>query len=94
MDAGAVGRAYEEHSDASQRSSKGIEADREELARAFWRKSTHSYANGDCVEVAPLSGGRMAVRDSKDKAGPALLFASSEWRTFAGAVKNGEFDFS
>jgi hypothetical protein len=34
----------------------------------------------------------MAVWDSKDKAGPALLFTSSEWRTFVGAAKNDEFD--
>jgi Domain of unknown function (DUF397) len=38
-----------------------------------------------------MSGGRIAVRDSKDTAGPILLFGSSEWRTFVGAVKNGGF---
>jgi hypothetical protein len=92
MDAGTAGRACEAHSDASQRGGKGIEADCDDLARAFWRKSTHSYANGDCVETAPLSGGRTAVRDSKDKAGPVLIFSSSEWSTFVGAVKNGELD--
>jgi hypothetical protein len=92
MDAGMAGRAYGAHDDASQRGGKGIEADRDDLARAFWRKSTHSYGNGDCVETAPLSGGRTAVRDSKDKAGPVLLFSSSEWSAFVGAVKNGEFD--
>jgi hypothetical protein len=92
MDASKAGRAYQARSGASQRSGQGIEADRDELASAFWRKSTRSYGNGDCVEVAPLSGGRMAVRDSKDKAGPALLFTSGEWRAFVGGVKNGEFD--
>jgi Domain of unknown function (DUF397) len=92
MDASTAGRTHEAHSDASQRGGEGIEADRGDLVRALWRKSSHSYGNGDCVEVAPLSGG-IAVRDSKDKAGPILLFASSEWRSFVGAVKNGEFNF-
>jgi hypothetical protein len=92
MDGSTTGRAHEAHADASQRDSKGIEADRDELSRAFWRKSTYSYGNGDCVEAAPLPGGRVAVRDSKDKAGPNLLFTPSEWRAFVGGVKNGEFD--
>src|ERR1039457_7466698 len=92
MDASTAGRAYEAHSDVSQRGGKGTEADRGDLARASWRKSTHSYGNGDCVEAAPLSDG-MAVRDSKDKAGPILLFTSSEWRGFVGGGKNGALDF-
>jgi Domain of unknown function (DUF397) len=74
------------------RDSKGIEADHDDPARASWRKSTHRYSNDDCVETASLPGGRIAVRDNKDKAGPVLLFTPSEWRAFLGAVKNGEFD--
>jgi hypothetical protein len=57
-----------------------------------WTKSSHSFGNGDCVETAPLPGGHVAVRDSKDKAGPVLLFTPSEWRAFVGGVKGGEFD--
>jgi hypothetical protein len=38
-----------------------------------WVKSSLSYANGDCVEVARLPDGRLAVRDSKDPGGPACF---------------------
>ncbi|WP_431929722.1 DUF397 domain-containing protein [Nonomuraea jabiensis] len=49
---------------------------------------------GDCVEVAPLSGGRVAMRDSEDKGeGPALVFAGSEWAAFKDGMSKGEFDF-
>ncbi|WP_436761288.1 DUF397 domain-containing protein [Streptosporangium sp. V21-05] len=47
---------------------------------------------GNCVEVAGLSGGRAAVRDSKDPSGPALVFTRGEWAAFVGGVRNGEFD--
>jgi hypothetical protein len=59
---------------------------------SIWVKSSLSLANGDCVEVASLQDGRIGVRDSKDTAGPVLLFTSSEWRAFIGGVQNGEFD--
>ncbi|WP_443078822.1 DUF397 domain-containing protein [Streptosporangium sp. NBC_01495] len=64
-----------------------------ELANAKWRKSSLSGSDGgNCVEVADLSGGRAAVRDSKDPSGPALVFARGEWAAFVGGVRNGEFD--
>jgi hypothetical protein len=59
---------------------------------SFWVKSTLSFANGDCVEVASLPDGCIGVRDSKDAAGPVLRFTSSEWHAFIGGVHNGEFD--
>ncbi|MEV4751994.1 DUF397 domain-containing protein [Streptosporangium sp. NPDC049248] len=65
----------------------------EELSRAVWRKSSCSGGNGgSCVEVASLSEGRVGVRDSKDRSGPALIFTSTEWQTFIGGIKGGEFD--
>ncbi|HJZ03412.1 MAG TPA: DUF397 domain-containing protein, partial [Streptosporangiaceae bacterium] len=39
-----------------------------------WRKSSYSAANGDCVEVAHLANGYIAVRDSKNILLPALGF--------------------
>jgi Domain of unknown function (DUF397) len=57
-----------------------------------WIKSSLSFANGDCVEVASLPGGGIGVRDSKDGAGPVLRFTSSEWTAFIGGVRQGEFD--
>jgi Domain of unknown function (DUF397) len=55
-----------------------------------WQKSTRSGMNG-CVEVA-FADGRIAVRDSKDQGGPALVFTPQEWRAFIGGVRDGEFD--
>lgn len=56
-----------------------------------WRKSTRS-STGACVEVAFCSDGRVAVRDSKDREGPILVFTAREWETFIGGVRNGEFN--
>ncbi|MFC4015786.1 DUF397 domain-containing protein [Nonomuraea purpurea] len=65
-----------------------------ELTTAAWRKATASGGNqGNCVEVAPLSGGRVAVRHSKDRSGPALVFTESEWTAFRDGMSKGEFDF-
>ncbi|WP_214401151.1 DUF397 domain-containing protein [Pseudonocardia lacus] len=63
-----------------------------DLPDARWRKSSHSNNEGACVEVAFLDSGRVGVRDSKDHgAGPALVFAPSEWSAFVRAVTAGEF---
>jgi Domain of unknown function (DUF397) len=56
-----------------------------------WVKSSLSYANGDCVQLARLPDGRIAVRDSKDPSGPVLRFTPSEWAAFLDGVHNGEF---
>jgi hypothetical protein len=56
-----------------------------------WVKSSLSFANGDCVQVARLPDGRVGVRDSKDPGGPVLRFTPAEWAAFLGGVHNGEF---
>jgi hypothetical protein len=61
-----------------------------DLSSAAWRKSTYSNANG-CVEVAFVDT-RVAVRDSKDRTGPVLVFGSHEWEAFLNGVRAGEFD--
>ncbi|MEO3855969.1 DUF397 domain-containing protein [Acrocarpospora sp. B8E8] len=64
-----------------------------DLSAAEWRKSTRSGGNGgQCVEVATNLQGVVAVRDSKDPNGPALVFTPGEWRAFLGGAKDGEFD--
>ena len=51
-----------------------------------WHKSSHSSANGQCVEVAPVAGA-VAVRDSKNRAGPVLIFSRQAWAAFVEDVK-------
>ena len=64
-----------------------------DTGRLVWRKSTRSGAQGgNCVEVAELPDGGMAVRDSKHPEGSPLLFTLAEWQAFVGGVKDGEFD--
>ena len=58
----------------------------------YWIKSSLSYANGNCVEVATLPGGEIGVRNSREPAGPVLRFTPDEWHAFLGGVRNGEFD--
>ncbi|MEU9553990.1 DUF397 domain-containing protein [Streptomyces fumanus] len=58
---------------------------------ACWIKSRHSNAEGNCVEVAPVAGG-IALRNSRDPDGPALVYTPAEVAAFLAGVKDGEFD--
>lgn len=63
-------------------------------ARLAWRKASASASNGNCVEVAPMPSGGVAVRDSKDPDGPILRFTAAEWAAFAEGMTAGEFDLA
>jgi hypothetical protein len=56
-----------------------------------WFKSSASAA-GNCVEVAHLPGGGVAVRESKDRAKTPHVYTRPEWAAFLAGAKNGEFD--
>jgi len=55
-----------------------------------WTKSSLSAA-GNCVEVANLPSGAVAVRHSRDHSA-VQVYTPGEWQAFIGGVKNGEFD--
>ncbi len=64
---------------------------RPDLAGATWRKSSRSNGQANCVQVATNLPGIIAVRDSKDPDGPALVFTPGEWRAFISGARAGEF---
>jgi hypothetical protein len=59
-----------------------------DLSRAIWRKA-YASGSGNCVEVAVDLPGVVAVRDSKDPAGPALTFTPDVWRAFTARLRRG-----
>jgi hypothetical protein len=61
-------------------------------AGASWRKSRHSGATGNCVELAPLASGEVAVRHSRFPHGPVLVYTRAEMAAFLAGAKDGEFD--
>lgn len=57
------------------------------LGGARWRKSSYSGAVGNCVELAWLAGGLVAVRNSRDPQGPALVCGSTDLEALVAAAK-------
>lgn len=68
----------------------GISAD--ELTGVTWQKSSYSNPNGNCVELAKLPDGGVAMRNSRDPHGPALVYTAAELSAFIAGSKSGEFD--
>ena len=62
------------------------------LAGVTWLKSRRSGpTGGNCVEVAVLTDGDVALRNSRHPDGPALVFTRAEWDEFLGGAGDGEF---
>lgn len=65
-------------------------------ARAAWRKSSFSESPasgaGNCVEVAALGDGTVAVRDSKDPGAGVLRLTRAAMAAWVTGCKAGEFD--
>jgi hypothetical protein len=57
-----------------------------------WVKSSLSFSNSNCVEVASLPDDSVGVRHSQNPEGPVLRFTRDEWQAFLGGVRAGEFD--
>jgi hypothetical protein len=51
-----------------------------------WKKSSHSGVRENCVEVAGAPEA-VAMRDSKDPDGPALLFSRAAFASFLRSVR-------
>lgn len=68
----------------------GVPAD--QLPVTHWRKSSVSNPSGSCVELAVLADRQVAMRNSRDKSGPALVYTPAEIAAFLQGVKDGEFD--
>ncbi|GII75891.1 hypothetical protein Sru01_08730 [Sphaerisporangium rufum] len=62
------------------------------LTGVAWRKSAHSNSQGNCVELAKLPDGGVAVRNSRFPDGPALIYTRDEIKALVLGVKDGEFD--
>jgi hypothetical protein len=58
----------------------------EAMTTSSWRKASYSDNGGNCVEVAGHNG-NILVRDTQNRAGAALKFTPTAWRTFAGQLK-------
>ncbi|KNB50597.1 DUF397 domain-containing protein [Streptomyces caatingaensis] len=57
-----------------------------------WVKSSGSVGQGNCVELAKLPGGQVAVRNSRHPGGAALVYTREEMIAFLAGAKGSEFD--
>ena len=63
-----------------------------QLGGAVWVKSRKSGSQGNCVEIAELSGDAVAVRNSRHPDGPALVYTRAEIEALILGAKDGDFD--
>lgn len=64
-----------------------------QLPMLVWQKSQRSSPSGNCVELAPLPGAAgVAMRNSRDPHGPALIYTVEEIEAFILGVRDGDFD--
>jgi hypothetical protein len=68
----------------------GISATR--LDGAVWRKSERSNSQGACVELARLNSATVAMRNSRDPKGTALIYPADAVRAMVSALRAGDFD--
>ena len=63
-----------------------------QLGTVGWVKPWSSPNGGDCLEAKKLPGGRVALRQSTDPDGPALILEPGEIRAFVTGAKAGLAD--
>ncbi|WP_250282973.1 MULTISPECIES: DUF397 domain-containing protein [unclassified Frankia] len=62
------------------------------LPEVTWKKSRRSNSQGNCVELARLSPETIAVRNSRDPNGPALIYTQAEIEALILGARDGDFD--
>lgn len=73
-----------------QRIGNGVQAS--SIPGVEWIKSARSNQSGNCVEMAQLPDGGVAVRNSRYPEGPALVYTREEMAAFVEGAKDGDFD--
>jgi len=63
-----------------------------DLPRVTWQKGRISHHTGNCVELAGLPTGQIAVRNSRYPRGPALIYTRAEIAALIQGAKDGDFD--
>jgi hypothetical protein len=63
-----------------------------QLDGATWRKSQRSNSQGACVELARIDGATVAMRNSRDPQGTALIYPATAVRAMVSALRSGDFD--
>ncbi|GGM71474.1 hypothetical protein GCM10010106_17190 [Thermopolyspora flexuosa] len=61
-----------------------------QLRNAQWRTSSFSSGGTNCIQVAFLDRGLVAIRDSKQPQNPPLLFSDAEYDAFVKGIEHGE----
>jgi hypothetical protein len=64
-----------------------------DLGTHGWRKPWSDDAGGACLEAMRLPDGRVALRQSTDPGGPALICNRREIESFILGTKAGDADF-
>ncbi len=63
------------------------------LGPGGWHKPWSSTNGGACLEAKKLPGGRVALRQSTDPGGPALILEPHEIQAFIQGAKSGAADY-
>lgn len=64
-----------------------------DLPSEGWRRPWSGGNGGNCVEALRLDDGRVALRQSTDPSGPALIYTRGEIDAFIQGAKAGQADF-
>ncbi|MET9083179.1 DUF397 domain-containing protein [Streptomyces sp. NPDC004237] len=64
-----------------------------DLGTEHWHKPWSGSNAGNCVEAKKLGDGQVALRQSTDPDGPALICSAKEIMDLIAGAKNGKADF-